>query len=303
MQAFSLGYCGTPAWASTLGTNTRHSCSTSRANLLSGCSKKSPKTQERKKGRKKKKEITSKNLIDKRSTPEMDSLLLPAPASFVHLPLQWSVLIFLLCLTVESFLPHYAREETAILYMLPVVRNKFDTTFQAAPTYCLVSRPPLQTQMSRCHVTGFIRQSKSQPRGIFALEHLILECLATALRRNIYFMLLVLYYCMFSSFCLASGCWRIYNVLPSCDTYGFLPSLLCCPWLYALPVNSMYQKLQVFCRKKENYNYKTKMVAYQRWETGLWEIVFHQLCCKECFYTCIRVVDFIATSYYSQRNK
>lgn len=116
-------------------------------------------------------------------------------------------------------------------------------------------------------------------------------------------MLLVLYYCMSSSSFLASGCWRIYHILPSCDTYGFLPSLLCCPWLYVLPANSMYQKLQVFCRKKENYNYKTKMVVYQRLETGLGEIGFHQLCCKECFYTCIKVVEFIATSYYNQKNK
>lgn len=45
------------------------------------------------------------------------------------------------------------------------------------------------------------------------------------------------------------------------------------------------------------------MVVYQRGESGLGETGFHQLCCKVRFYTRIRVVDFIATSNYGQKNK
>lgn len=65
----------------------------------------------------------------------------------------------------------------------------------------------------------------------------------------------------------------------------------------------MYQKLQVFYRKVKTkklagISYKTKMVVYQKGETGLGEIGFYQLRCKVCFYTCIRAVGFTATSYY-----
>lgn len=90
---------------------------------------------------------------------QRDSLLLSAPpANFVNFPLQRSVLDFSLCLTAETLLPHYVREEAAIYLLLPVAINKFDTTFQAAPAYPLkVSRPSLQIQRSHCQVRGFIR--------------------------------------------------------------------------------------------------------------------------------------------------
>lgn len=45
------------------------------------------------------------------------------------------------------------------------------------------------------------------------------------------------------------------------------------------------------------------MVVYQRGEKGLGELGFHQLHCIVRFYTSIRVVDSVATSYYGQKNK
>lgn len=125
---------------------------------------------------------------------------------------------------------------------------------QAAPTYCLkVSRPSLQIQRPQGQVRGFIRWSKCQKkRGFLALEQQFSSGVSTLghsfkTEHLLHACCVVLLYSL--QFFLASWCQRIYHILPSCDTYGFPPSLLCCPWLYVLPVNSMYQKLQVFYRK------------------------------------------------------
>lgn len=94
----------------------------------------------------------------------------PPPPPILFIFLFSDLLVFLLCLIAETFLPHYMREEAAIYCLLPVATNKFDTTFQAAPTYCLKgNRPSLQIQRPQRQVRGLVR-SKSQTRGFLAQE-------------------------------------------------------------------------------------------------------------------------------------
>lgn len=166
------------------------------------------------------------------------------------------VLIFLFCLVAETFLPHYMGKEAAMCHILLVATNSLSLPSKQLPPIAWKSAvPSFQIHRPQCQVWGLSDKAKAKQGASLpwkSKSHPGVAHLATALKRNIYCMLLVLHDHMLSSCFLASCCCRIHYVLPTRGTYWSLPSQQCYPWLCVLPVNSMYQKWQVFYRKKKN---------------------------------------------------
>lgn len=130
----------TAAWASMLGMNTLHSCSASKGIQLSECNKQT----------KKGKNPTSEQSFKRTSLKDVsraESLHSP----FFIFPVQSEVLVFLLCLVAETFLPRYTGKEAAIWHFLPMATNSLSLPSKQLPPIVWKSAvPSFQIHRSQC---------------------------------------------------------------------------------------------------------------------------------------------------------